>query len=474
MRFARALGITVAAATLVACGAGQGYSYFGSSESPAAGPALTITAPLANATLTGLTDVTGACEDGAPVTLTGPIRGGRAQTACSGSTFTLPIALNAAAAGDQTLTLTSTGAAGGVTVRTHAVKMPPPSRRGINYFAPCGNNAGQYYWKTQYDAGGVNKLRIAWDLDYYHARGMNLFRVPLDWETLQPTLSGPLTPWMLGCTSYVLTQAQARGLKVILDLHNYGRYAVNNNAGANWTDADKIIIGQPGVPRAALADVWTKLATAFNAHPALYGYDVMNEPHDMNDDTLWPDLAQRATDAIRAVDVVTPVIVAGDNWSYAATWRTTANENLAVTDPSSKLIYEAHAYFDAYGSGQYNQTYDANAATATTGVDRVRPFVEWLNAKNFRGLVGEFGVPEANNPNVANGDVRWYQALDAFLNYLTLNGVAATAWAGGYLWIEYGQTNSWYTLSPVDAPSRPSTPVDRGPMTSLMKYPGHD
>mgnify|MGYP001516720052 FL=1 len=62
-------------------------------------------------------------------------------------------------------------------------------------------------------------------------------------------------------------------------------------------------------------------------------------------------------------------------------------------------------------------------------MDRVRPFVEWLKENNFRGLVGEYGIPA--------DDERWMDCLDNFMRYLHESGVGGTYWAAGARWNKY-------------------------------------
>ena len=50
------------------------------------------------------------------------------------------------------------------------------------------------------------------------------------------------------------------------------------------------------------------------------------------------------------------------------------------------------------------------------GVKRLEPFVNWLKANNYRGIVGEFSVP-AN----ADRDPRWLIILDNVYAYLRNN-----------------------------------------------------
>jgi Cellulase (glycosyl hydrolase family 5) len=76
------------------------------------------------------------------------------------------------------------------------------------------------------------------DLDRYKAAGMELIRLPFKWERMQPTLNGPLSSAELGRLTAFLDAAEARGMKVVLDLHNDGRFG-----GA--------VIGSPQVPVSA-------------------------------------------------------------------------------------------------------------------------------------------------------------------------------------------------------------------------------
>ena len=100
-----------------------------------------------------------------------------------------------------------------------------------------------------------------------------------------------------------------------------------------------------------------------------------------------------------------------------------------LTDPSDNLVFEAHCYFDHDGSGIYRKGYDEEGAYPTVGIDRVRPFVDWLQRNHKRGFVGEYGVP--------GNDSRWLECLDLFLAFLTENGVNGTYWAAGSRWNKY-------------------------------------
>ena len=84
-------------------------------------------------------------------------------------------------------------------------------------------------------------------------------------------------------------------------------------------------------------------------------------------------------------------------------------------DPAGNLVYEAHQYFDRDSSGTYKQSYDESGAFPTIGVDRLKPFAEWLKEHNARGFIGEFGVPDDDRyTGVFEVGTEWQELLIPF------------------------------------------------------------
>jgi len=256
---------------------------------------------------------------------------------------------------------------------------------------------------------------------YYHGKALNLVRMGFLWERVQPTLNGTLSTTELSKMDSAIALAAAQGMSVILDMHNYDRY--NSN-----------VIGSASVSYANYQNAWQQLAAHYQNMAGVYGYDIMNEPHD--DSGTWDSTAaQYGVNGVRQSDTTHYIIVEGDSYAGAQSWMS-VNANLNVTDSANKIIYSAHTYWDSNDSGTYsgyaNSTtcYDSNNCYPNIGVDRVAQFVYWLSLKGAKGLVGEFGVPN----NVASPDSRWNGALDNFLTYLNKSGVNATYWAGGEAW----------------------------------------
>ncbi len=98
----------------------------------------------------------------------------------------------------------------------------------------------------------------------------------------------------------VLDSAARHHIHVVIDLHPFegGKLVLGSAAGQQY-----------------LIDVWQEIAKRYGKHPAVWGYDILNEPHSRNlkpGDPSWPELAQRTIKAIRAVDPKTPIIIESD------------------------------------------------------------------------------------------------------------------------------------------------------------------
>jgi len=287
------------------------------------------------------------------------------------------------------------------------------------------------------------------ELDYYKSKGLKMIRLPFRWERMQPEMNAELNSAELSRLMAFADAAKERGLFIIPDCHNFGRRTVGGTG---------YLIGSAQVPIAAFRDFWTKMAIAFKSRTNIWAYDIMNEPHDMLPaPARWFDIAQEAIYGIRSVDVTGNIMISGDAWSGAPNYGvpgSTSEILKNLIDPSNKLVYQAHVYFDNDASGSYDATYDTEGGTPTKGVERVKPFVDWLNANNKKGFVGEYGVP-------AN-DARWLVTLDNFLAYLKANCVNGTYWAGGPWW-------GTYPLS-----IEPAAGADKPQIEVVKRYPEYN
>lgn len=287
----------------------------------------------------------------------------------------------------------------------------------------------------------VESAPSAADLDYIKARGANFIRLAFAWEKIQPTLNAPLNAAFLTLLKDFLTLCNTKGIRVILDMHNYGRYnpaGLGDSSGPSTSIAT--YIGTTEVPISAFADVWRRIALELKDYPAAAGYGLMNEPHDMGSFDNWKAAAQAAVDAIRGVDKKTTIYAGGYGWSSAKYWtafQTYAgvNDNFLLEDKTGNLVYEAHIYFDN-GGGSYALSYDDSGATATRGVEWSEPFVSWCNLHRVKCFIGEYGAPK--------NDLRWQTLITNFLNYLRTNNISSTWWMYTY---DDGEP-TWWPINP--------------------------
>ncbi len=257
------------------------------------------------------------------------------------------------------------------------------------------------------------------EIEYFANKGVALMQLPFRWERIQHNLYGELDQEELNRMKIFLQNCDSAGVHVILNMHNFGRYKINGVEN---------IIGSPSVPVSAFKDVWKKLTFELKSFDNIYGLDIMNEPHDMAPYS-WFATAQETILAIRQINTEVPIMIQGESYSNAANWAKFNDALKNLNDPYNRLVYNAHCYFDNDNSGRYQFSYDAYGASEQTGIEKVKPFIDWLKENGKRGFVGEFGVPK--------NDTRWLPVLDNFLKYLTANDISGSYWAAGQWWKNY-------------------------------------
>jgi endoglucanase len=288
------------------------------------------------------------------------------------------------------------------------------------------------------------------DLDYNASKGMNLVRIPVSWERLQPELSGPLDGEYFGGLRRVVDGAKKRGLSVIIDLHSYGRY---RTAGSNAP----AVVGSADLGSEHFADLWRRIAVVWPSDSAVH-FGLMNEPHDMAT-AQWRDAANTAIAAIRSVGAGNLVLVSGNNWSGGWTWfedfggtGSNAEVMTGIVDPKDWWMFEIHQYPDADGSGYSEECVDSKIFSR-----RLVDVTAWLRRVRRPAILGEFSV--GANPTCAS-------ALADGVEFLERNGDVWKGWAywaGGSFW-----SDSLNTLEP--RLSATGGTVDRPQMDILEKF----
>lgn len=253
---------------------------------------------------------------------------------------------------------------------TEAHPTTPSYLRGVNvsgaeFGAPfsldktskfSNKNPGRYDRAYHYDGQAT--------FDYLASRGIKLIRLQFRWERIQPTPGGPLNGTELGRLKGAVQRATSADLEVILDVHNFGDYYIEQN-GRGVRSA----IGSGRLPVRRFADLWRRLSHNFEGTPGVVGYGLMNEPAgmpragDLPPAKVWEKASQKALDAIRSNGDQRLVLVQGYEWAGAQRWP--ANHPASwIDDPDQNFRYEAHHYWDRDNSGSYRHSYAEEVANA--------------------------------------------------------------------------------------------------------------
>ena len=273
---------------------------------------------------------------------------------------------------------------------------------------------------------------------------MNVIRLPISWARLQHQLYGALTQsYVTGVMDYI-NSATAAGFAIILDLHNYNRYAVNayNAQGQQINGYTPHTLYDGTLTLDHLRDVWVKLANLVRSNPAVI-LNLMNESHDFNRTSNgWFADINTLIAAIRAAGSTQLILVPNSRSSDVTHWSAYAPNGgdldsvaaLAITDSANNYAYDMHAYQDAPSS-------------CTSYRDLITNVTTWATTNHKRLFLSELGA----STTAANGAC----AISSLLSYMNTHN---DVWLGWTPWdlppysLTSGHTTDdaempWYTPS---------------------------
>ncbi|MEV4609867.1 glycoside hydrolase family 5 protein [Neorhizobium sp. LMR1-1-1.1] len=273
-------------------------------------------------------------------------------------------------------------------------------------------------WGADWFNNGERMLPTAAQIDYFAAKGFTNIRLPFEWESIQPTLGGPLDADFVDQVREIVQYAASQGIYVILDVHSYGKFGEE-------------LIGSDHVNVSDFSNLWGKIATAF-ANNDNVRFGLMNEPQ-LESASDWLGAVNAAISAIREAGASQQVLVPGINWTGAWSWTGSDNAQVigaegAIIDPADNYAFEVHQYLDDT-SGQHEWV-----VSETIGVERLKAITDWARENDASLYLGEFGV--ADNP----------QALAALKNMLTFLSDNSDVWVSASYWVA-GEANPTYVYS---------------------------
>lgn len=281
-----------------------------------------------------------------------------------------------------------------------------------------------------------------WDLNHWKHLGINIIRLPWDWERMQPTLLGDLDSEFVGYVRDYVTKANSLGITVILDCHSFGKF-------------DSSVTMTQGY----LSDLWTKVAAAFN--DLNVQYDLMNEPGSTVDAATQVAIYNACISAIRAVSSTKIIHIPLRD---ANTLRHAVDEYTSFVSLLSLDAYcyiQAHVYFDANGTGTSDTPLSDYQRTA-----QFQMICNFARLKGFKLFIGELGTGYgttaltclnnfldvcAKNSDVVKGFTYWADGGSWSSTYVNAVNNSATGYnySNGDVVQKYLITGAWTNVFPV-------------------------
>lgn len=285
---------------------------------------------------------------------------------------------------------------------------------GLNRAGPeYGDDWDGWTGQTYYEWPTTTNRRA--EFAYYRNKGVNTIRLPISWERLQHTLNGPLdATYQAKMVEYVNEATVTYGFNLVLDLHNYGRYATGafNSTGGQVSTYTQRTLGDGVLTFAHVSDVWVKLGTIFKDNPKVI-FNLMNEQHDAAgtlDSTAIFGGYQDVLNALRSTGATQLVLFPNTRSSDTHHWSTWSPEGgpldsaiaAKVVDPANNLAYDMHSY-------QGTDSWNADIQVVTN----------WARANGKKLFLSELGTTSGS------------AAVSTILTYLNAN---SDVWLGWTTW----------------------------------------
>lgn len=289
--------------------------------------------------------------------------------------------------------------------RPAPMQNPPPAYRGHDLPRLRGvMSPNQFREKDFEDLAKWNVNAIRWQMGRSWGKGAT----DRDLAEYDRWLDGKLDD-----TAKALDAAAKYGIKVMIDLHS--------PPGGREDDRTLTLVLDKKY-QDHFVKVWQKIATRFKGHPALWAYDLVNEPVQNRNSPAgladWCGAQVLAAKAIRQIDPTTAISIEVDGWDAPSqfTWMT------PVDVPN--VIYQVHMYWpgEFTHQGVYNNwgeqggskglAYPGKMASGSY-VDKealrreLAPVREFQKAYNVHIVVGEFSA------------IRWAPGADRYLADVT-------------------------------------------------------
>ena len=189
-----------------------------------------------------------------------------------------------------------------------------PLRRGV--MSPITDQANEENFKVLRD-WNVNLMRLQLNTSEAIARDPLRYRKFID-EKIEKVIPN------------VLDLGRKYGIAIIIDLHTVPGTANSRNNPCLFDDEERVQF---------FIRIWERIAAKFKGHPALYGYDLINEPNEQRSVRFgyW-EVQRLAAEAIRRIDPETPIYIESNHLCSPYTYPYLSPLKL------KNIIYQLHSY----------------------------------------------------------------------------------------------------------------------------------
>jgi endoglucanase len=273
---------------------------------------------------------------------------------------------------------------------------------------------------------------------------MKLFRVPVLWERLQPTLGAALDTDYAAQLDTIVNRIMADDDAVfVFDPHNYGKF-----------NEDTIQLSGGAVDAADLADLLVRVADRYSAYWDRIWMGQMNEPN-IQTPTQWRDIALTVEGIQRSEGFTGKVLVTGSSYSSVGLWVSQGNAAAWAGQLPANCLIEQHLYYTASGNGG-----SSDKDTAMPGIGRTRMigFRNWCRDEGVQGYMGEIGTGNTAAMRLE---------IEASMNFMSDNRDVFAGWSA---WLAGSGVSGGNTYSLQPTGTLPDAAVDRDQMRWLAPY----
>ena len=282
-----------------------------------------------------------------------------------------------------------------------------------------GVNVGGWFSQCDYSKERLDHFIEEKDFDVMAGWGLDHVRIPMDYNVLEEA-DGSLSREGFDRISRAVGWCQARGLKVVLDLHKTAGYSF---------DADEHEGGffHSEAYQERFYRLWEGLAERFN-DPDRIAFELLNE---VTDSSVIGEWNRIAAECIRRIRRIAPrsLILVGSYWN---------NSPLAVKDldqpADDRVIYNFHCYdplnFTHQGATWVPQldiskrvSFEEAEITPALFEELFESAIRTAEERGAALYCGEYGVIEEATPE---DTVKWYRTIHEVFER---HQIARSAWS---------------------------------------------